>query len=172
MEIGKRIKELRKSKGITQKELAKKLNKSERLIQKYESGDTNPPLPMIHEIANILDIEVSTLLKELVEIEDKKDFDKSREDKFYEVLKQSESSLLDIIKSINEKDFQQPLNEMLIHGVIKETMEFISFSLYKKHKSAKILDEKIKKDGYLESIKVMDDKVYKYKNYFPLEEGE
>lgn len=60
--IGYRIKEKRKSKGITQKEFSKKLNKSGSTIQKYESGEIEIPHSVIEEIARILDTTVPYLL--------------------------------------------------------------------------------------------------------------
>lgn len=42
MNIGTIIKSIRQEKGITQKTLAISLNKSERMIQKYESGEVAP----------------------------------------------------------------------------------------------------------------------------------
>lgn len=53
--IGTRIKEMRKSKKITQKQLAEILNKSESSIQKYESGEVEIPQSVLDEIAKALD---------------------------------------------------------------------------------------------------------------------
>lgn len=168
MNIGEKIKQARNSKGLTQEELAKKTGIARVSIGNYERGDRIPPSDVLIKIANTLNVELSTLAA----VENKEVFNKIGNEEVSRRLKEGENSLIEIIKSINQKEFQQPLDERLIHGVIKETMEFISFSLYKKHKINKMLDEKIKNDGYLESIKVMDDKVYKYKTYFPTEEGE
>ncbi|AGK99643.1 helix-turn-helix domain-containing protein [Desulfoscipio gibsoniae] len=62
MDIGTKIRELRKSKKLTQKELAKKINKSERVIQKYESGEIVPPISVIEEIAKILDVDIYDII--------------------------------------------------------------------------------------------------------------
>ena len=50
-EIGQRIKELRKEKGFSQQELADKLHKSLRTVQKYETGEIYIPIPVLNEIA-------------------------------------------------------------------------------------------------------------------------
>ena len=54
--IGDRIKEARKAKGLSQTELAEKLNKSMRTVQKYESGEIEPSISVINEIAEIVDV--------------------------------------------------------------------------------------------------------------------
>ncbi|AJH02173.1 hypothetical protein LF65_05666 [Clostridium beijerinckii] len=54
--IGKKIKEARKRMNMTQKDLAKKLNKSERMIQKYESSDVIPSMDLLKKIADILNM--------------------------------------------------------------------------------------------------------------------
>jgi transcriptional regulator with XRE-family HTH domain len=59
---GERIKEQRKSKKMTQKQLSKILNKSESSIQKYESGDVEIPHSVVEEIAQALDTTVIYLL--------------------------------------------------------------------------------------------------------------
>ncbi|MBK5242430.1 helix-turn-helix transcriptional regulator [Clostridium sp.] len=60
--ISNRIREKRKSKKITQKELSKMLNKAESTIQKYESGEIEVPNSVLEEIAKALDTTVLYLL--------------------------------------------------------------------------------------------------------------
>ena len=43
-EIGERIKSARKAAGLSQTELATRLNKTLRTIQKYESGEIEPSI--------------------------------------------------------------------------------------------------------------------------------
>ena len=59
---GYRIKEKRKNKKITQKQLSKILKKSESSIQKYESGEVEIPHSVVEEIASVLDTTVPYLL--------------------------------------------------------------------------------------------------------------
>ena len=59
--VAKNIKKYRKERGLTQKELGKKINKSLRMVQKYEANDVNPDLDMIENIAEALDIFVYKL---------------------------------------------------------------------------------------------------------------
>lgn len=61
-ETGARIREARKNKKITQKQLAKILNKSESSIQKYESGEVEIPNSVLEDIAKALDTTTIYLL--------------------------------------------------------------------------------------------------------------
>lgn len=60
--IGDKIKAIRKERGLTQKEFAKKINKSERMIQKYENSEVEPRIEVLREIALALDISFSELI--------------------------------------------------------------------------------------------------------------
>lgn len=62
MNIGENIKKYRKLRNITQKQLAKDIDKSEITIRKYENNDTNPPLNIIYKIADALNVPRSLLL--------------------------------------------------------------------------------------------------------------
>ena len=59
--IGRNIKAARKVAGISQTELAKRIGKSLRTVQGYESGETEPSIAMIHEIAKALGVNRNTL---------------------------------------------------------------------------------------------------------------
>ena len=60
--IGDKIKAIRKERGLTQKEFAKKLNKSERMIQKYENSEVEPKLEILKEISNKLNVDMTDLI--------------------------------------------------------------------------------------------------------------
>lgn len=62
MGIGDRIKELRKSKKVTQRELARKIHRSERIVQKYESGEVSPPWNAVERIAEALNVPFNELV--------------------------------------------------------------------------------------------------------------
>lgn len=64
MIISERIKELRKSKSLTQDELAAKSNLSKNAIWNYENNKRNPKYETLEKIAVALDISVSELLGE------------------------------------------------------------------------------------------------------------
>lgn len=72
MTVGERIKELRKSKGLTQKELALKSGVAEITIRQYESDKRQPRLEQIKHIAEVFNVYVGELLAD--------NFDKYREE--------------------------------------------------------------------------------------------
>ncbi len=59
-----RIKEVLKEKGIKQKWLAEKLNKSYNMVNSYVQNRKQPRLEVLYAIAEILDVEVKDLLIE------------------------------------------------------------------------------------------------------------
>lgn len=61
--IGKRIKELRESKKISQVELAALCNFEKSNMSRLEAGNTNPTAYTLHIIAQKLEIETKELLK-------------------------------------------------------------------------------------------------------------
>lgn len=62
MNIGKRISELRKKKGVTQEELAKLLYVSDKTVSSWEMGRTEPSLELIVKLSEVLECEVSYLI--------------------------------------------------------------------------------------------------------------
>lgn len=60
--IGKFIQELRKEKGLTQQELASKLNVTDRAVSKWENGRGLPDLSLIKPLSEELDISINELL--------------------------------------------------------------------------------------------------------------
>ena len=61
-EIGKAIQKQRRAQKITQKEFAQRLGKSERTIQKYESGEILLKINVLKQIANELNVPWQELL--------------------------------------------------------------------------------------------------------------
>ena len=60
-QIGKRIKKARKERGITQQELAEKVNMHDTTISRIETGFSNPSILTINKIAKALKIPLSDL---------------------------------------------------------------------------------------------------------------
>lgn len=54
--VGLNIKHYRKEKGLTQTELANKIGKTLRTVQKYESGEILPSINNVYEIAKALEV--------------------------------------------------------------------------------------------------------------------
>jgi transcriptional regulator with XRE-family HTH domain len=70
MEIGEKIKELRKQKGWTQEELAEKLFVSRTAVSKWESGKGTPNIDSLKDISAIFAVSIDELLsgEELISI--------------------------------------------------------------------------------------------------------
>ena len=60
--VGENISECRKRLGLTQDELARKLGKSVKTVQRYESGTVDLPISILAEIAEALDVSVNYLI--------------------------------------------------------------------------------------------------------------
>ncbi len=65
MVVGKRIKEIRKSKGISQKQLAGILEVTETMVSQYERGLKNPKIETLQKIANALQVSIADLREDL-----------------------------------------------------------------------------------------------------------
>lgn len=63
-QLGRRIRQLRMQRGLTQAELAEKLNVSFQQIQKYERGRTSISLMRLQAIARALSVPTSDFLRE------------------------------------------------------------------------------------------------------------
>ena len=61
--IGEFIKELRKQKGLTQKDLAEKLHITDRAISKWERGLSCPDISLLDDLSQILEVSVIEILK-------------------------------------------------------------------------------------------------------------
>ena len=67
IKIGKRIKEARKNKSITQDELANSIGISDKSISAYESDRIDPPLQILEKIAETTGQPMSYFIEEKVE---------------------------------------------------------------------------------------------------------
>ena len=88
--IGKFIAKCRKSKNLTQSQLAEKLNITDRAISKWENGRAMPDSSIMLDLCNKLDISVNELLSgEVIKMED---YSKKAEENLLEMKKQKEES--------------------------------------------------------------------------------
>lgn len=60
--IGKFLQEVRKEKGLTQKDLAEKIGVSDKTISKWENGNSTPDTSMLLSISEALDVTVNEIL--------------------------------------------------------------------------------------------------------------
>lgn len=57
-----RLKEILEEKHVTQKELSEKLGKSFNMINLYATNKVQPPVKVLYRIADLLNVDVRTLL--------------------------------------------------------------------------------------------------------------
>ena len=62
-EFGKFLSQLRKEKGLTQLQLAEKLNVSDKAISRWETGKNYPDIEIFEDLSKILDVSISELLE-------------------------------------------------------------------------------------------------------------
>ena len=62
MPTGSRIKEIRKQKGLTQKQLGDLCGMADSAIRRYENGNANPKIETLHKIADALGCTIHELL--------------------------------------------------------------------------------------------------------------
>lgn len=60
--IGNRIQQLRKDQGMTQAQLAMKLNISDRHLRRIEAGEKGPSIDILIEIATLLDVSLDYII--------------------------------------------------------------------------------------------------------------
>lgn len=103
--VGKNIRYLRKSKKMSQPDLAKKLNKSESTIQMWETNYRSPKMGTVQQIAEIFNVPINELINE--DLENYAKIDKSTYygdyDKVVEYLKDNPEHL-DVYKRILNDD--------------------------------------------------------------------
>lgn len=85
IKIGKFIQEKRKEKGLTQSDLAEKLNVTDRAISKWENGNCIPDISNIPELCKILNITINDLFSGSVI--DMKDNEKKLEENLLEMIR-------------------------------------------------------------------------------------
>jgi len=61
--LGERIREIRKEKGISQKQLAHSIGKDQQSIQRLEAGNINPSYFYLYEIAEGLNVTLHNLIE-------------------------------------------------------------------------------------------------------------
>lgn len=123
-----RISEYRKAKGLTQKQMADKLAMTQVGYSKIETGKTELTLPKLARIANILEIDLITLL--WPDYKEIKDFQKLKDD--YSRLKK--------------------LNNLLISQIEKDSAAFELIIQYHKETEPLITGLRYLKEGRLIDI--------------------
>jgi len=68
MTIGEHIRLIRKTKKLTQKQVAEKCGMADSAIRKYESGTVTPKYETLERIASALEVPVSDILTDVIKI--------------------------------------------------------------------------------------------------------
>lgn len=88
MNVGQRIKALRKQQNMTLRELSQKVGISISFLSDIENGRSNPSLERLKEIAEALDTTVSYLLGEEIKTDDPNPSKKTVDDEIMEIMRE------------------------------------------------------------------------------------
>lgn len=128
MALKDKIKSLRKSKGLTQSQLGKLINKSSQVISNWERGYTSSiNQDDIKNLANALSVSASDLLEDIDFTNDKKEGEEKKPADLEKFLNQSEVMFDGEVMKLDEEDRQE----------IRNALEFIFYKAKKKNKRKK-----------------------------------
>ena len=159
--IGQFIKKLRKEKGLTQSQLAEKLNISFQSVSKWETGETLPDTNILLSLCDELDTTVDTLLNGGVIINKQRRIIKAESIvngfKYLEKVKESFGEKSDFYKGIVEGisnrmnfDFEEALKQNPEVLYVEAILSYLSNGYTVDIEEVKIW---IHKDKYIEEIK-------------------
>ena len=103
-EFGNNLSQVRLKRGISQIELAKLADTTQRAISSYETGDNYPPLPVITKLAKVLKCSADELLgtKPQKQVKEKIDPTATRQlNQFKKVMKLPEKDQRAIMRMVN-----------------------------------------------------------------------
>jgi transcriptional regulator with XRE-family HTH domain len=115
--IGQKIKQIRKSWGFSQIELAEKVGVSFQQIQKYEKGSTQISVARLQQIADVLGVNISDFLEERKKISQVSD---------YSFTYIPEGNSHETVQSLNKEEmtllklFRKTKNRKIKEGIIKQ----------------------------------------------------
>lgn len=98
VKIGKFIQEMRKAQSLTQRELAEKLNISDKTVSKWETGNGLPEVGLMLPLCEVLGISVNELLSG--ERLDEKQYFKKAEENIMDLLKEKVEAKKKIVLSL------------------------------------------------------------------------
>lgn len=125
--FGRNLAYLRQEKGITQKELANKLNIKTTLVDEYEVGKTNPDFVTVVMLAQMFEVGLEELvMKDLtqsnlpgvIKVLDKKESEFCTARYVSEVLGVSTSMAYKILRSLREDLVEEGKTSVLPHGKV------------------------------------------------------
>ncbi|MCL1599155.1 MAG: helix-turn-helix domain-containing protein [Actinomycetia bacterium] len=65
MQLGTNIRNARRAKGMSTTQLGYHLDRTAQTIHAYESGSIVPPLPVVQQLAEILDVSIDDLVADV-----------------------------------------------------------------------------------------------------------
>lgn len=157
MSIGENIKNLRKSKGLSQKQLANKVGLSEITIRRYEKGINDPTTEVAEDIAIALEVSLAELIKEKVTNEKIKPF---APETLYKG-EAYEEKLYNQLKALYQEKFKYDNLNVVLENLPIDVKEYIDLL-------EKIIDKTeaycvqiayrhvIEKKYYMENAKILD----------------
>lgn len=92
--LGRRIRTLRTTKGLTQQELGNRADVDYKFIGEIERGNTNPSFKVLVKIAKVLDVDLTEVLRFEQEISD---------------VKELQSRIYKVIAALSQKELQNIL---------------------------------------------------------------
>lgn len=125
--FGRNLAYLRQEKGITQKELAKKINISSTLVDEYEVGKTNPDFVTVVLLAQMFEVGLEELVMQdltdgkkpgVIKVLDKKESEFCTASYVSEVLDVSASMAYKILRSLREDLVAEGKTKLLPHGKV------------------------------------------------------
>ena len=102
MPTGTRIKELRKQKGLTQKQLGELCGMYESQIRKYENGNANPKIETLQKIAFALGVPITELINCSYDIVD------GKEVKVFDLTDMSLPQVIEAVEHIRDSCSNKP----------------------------------------------------------------
>ena len=99
MYIGEKIAQMRKINSMTQKDLAEKLNVSDKVISKWETGKCLPDVETMLKLSKVLDVSISELY-ECVEKNENKAAEDYNEERIWQYKKYSIVSYFSVLLSL------------------------------------------------------------------------
>lgn len=121
-EIGRKIKLLRRSRGLSQIELAGKIGVSFQQVQKYEKGSTRISVARLQEIAKAIGVNISVFLGEegAIQVTDQRLEYNAKRDRSYEFppLEPEERVLLKLFRRIENKNIRGSILKQL-KGIVE-----------------------------------------------------
>lgn len=157
MKFNENLKYLRKKEGLTQEELAEKLNVSRQSVTKWESGQSLPDIEKIKEIAYMLSVSVDSLIGD-VESKSTNKIKKKIDDIGWFVLAfivlafATVSSIHNFLYDIFKNEDATITGTIMI-GILIFMLFIVSLKNYLRNNEEKILNMKDDREGKKERIK-------------------